>query len=72
MLEVSVQVELLTGLVDELDLLASSLRRRHFQSPSQAVGEGKGRLHVPGVAEVDVVEGNVALFRCMGERRIRA
>ena len=52
--------------IHEFDLLAILLHRRHLQRPSQAVGEGESRLHVPGVAEIDVVERESCSCRMPG------
>ena len=42
----------------KMTCLPFSSVRRHFQRPSQTVGQGEPRRHAPGVAAVEVVVGN--------------
>src|SRR6266478_1803601 len=66
--KVALNVKLLAAGVYQFDLLAALFRRRHFERPAKAVSECEGRLHVPTVAEVDVVVGDGAFVesRCAG------
>src|SRR5205807_9220401 len=70
-IQVGHQVKLLASLVYELDLLAEFLHRRHFESPAQAIRQGEGRPHAPGIAPVDVVVRDGALVKGVRKRRIQ-
>ncbi len=62
----------IVGGIDQDGLFALGLVRGHFQRVAHAGGKGKGRLHVPGVADVGVVEGNHVLVGRVGQRRVES
>ena len=70
LIQVCLNINLLSIRVNQFHLLAIFLDWRHLQCPAQAVGQGEGRLHAPTIGKVDVVKGNRTLVECWRERRI--
>src|SRR5580692_4539713 len=69
--EVGLNIDLLPALIDQLHLLALGFCRRHFEGPTQAVGQRDRRLYAPAIAPVDVVVRDAAFVERWGERWVQ-
>ena len=67
----SAPLDNLVVLTHQRDLFALCFHRWHFQRPAQAIGQGEGGFHVPGVAEVHVVKRDRALVERRSKWRIQ-
>src|SRR5262249_50088161 len=72
LLQVGHRVDRLADRIYELNLATLLFDGRHFERPTEAIGQRDRRLHAPRIAEVDVVERNGALVLRGSQRRIKS